>query len=193
MSGEPVIAILAAGASRRFGGGKLDAMAGGRRLGDFALETACRFGRPVLVVAPDTPDFALAAADAGKADLLVNPLAGHGLATSVALAAQRAQIASAGRLLLLLADMPLITAASLHELLDRVTDSAPAAVRHANGRLGIPACFPAGWFARLQALAGDRGAAELLNGSEMTRPVDVPLEELRDIDRPEDLEGLSLP
>ena len=55
MADAPLVAVLAAGSATRFGGGKLDAVLAGRRLGAWALATIERAGLPpgVIVVPPD--------------------------------------------------------------------------------------------------------------------------------------------
>lgn len=154
---EPVVAVLAAGRGSRFGGGKLDAGCAGKKLGQWALDAVAASGlKPgVIVVGPVAPDFAKAA-DGWQ--LLTNPDPDAGQGGSVALAAQ----AAAGRpLLLVLADMPLVTPAHLRCLADC---SGSAASRYPDGRLGVPACISAEAVGQLESLGGDRGAGPILSG-----------------------------
>lgn len=180
------IALLAAGRSTRFGGGKLDAPFRGKPLGRRALDAALEIGTVAIVVGDPAPLFALEAAERGEAILLPNPRAEEGLGTSVARAADHAAGAGADALLLLLADMPFITPATLAEL----ARQPPSAVRHAGGQPGIPACVPASWFPDLQALEGDRGASALLRARPV-RLIDIAQDELRDIDTKVELEELA--
>ena len=190
MSGPLAIALLAAGSARRFGGGKLDAELAGKRLGHHALDAvlALNRGKHLVVVSPDSPAFAREAEAEGLAHLLVNPDAAEGLGTSVALAARHAAEAGAEKLLLLAADMPLVSAATLGALVDACTDT-PACVRHSDGHPGIPACFPAASFAALAALGGDKGAGALLRSGDVA-VLDIDPRELRDVDTVAELEKL---
>lgn len=186
MSGPLAIAILAAGAARRFGGGKLDAELHGKPLGQHALAAAHTLDAgPVWVVVGDpVPAFA------AGADLLVNPHASAGLGTSVALAARRAAESGSAALLLLAADMPRVSPATLRRLVDVCAPGKPSAVLHPDGHPGIPACFPRDWFEALQGLTGDKGAGALLRRAD-ARGIAVPAAEFADVDRPGDLAALG--
>lgn len=190
MTEWPQIAILAAGEGRRFGGAKLDVTVAGRSLGRFALESALGLGavRPLIVVNGVAPDFARRACEEGVAELIVNFRAHEGLATSVSLAAQRATASNSRALLLMLADMPMVSSATLQRLAASAFPGRPAAVRHADGYPGIPACFTSDYFATLQDLEGDRGAGALLREADAISLIEVAAAELSDIDTPADLE-----
>jgi CTP:molybdopterin cytidylyltransferase MocA len=192
MNEHPHIAILAAGQGRRFGGEKLDTVVGGRPLGRYALDSALALGgaKPVLIVAQQVPAFARIAAEQGLADLLINTQASEGIATSVALAAASAASAHSQALLLLLADMPLVSAETLRRLVASVAPGHPSATRHVDGKPGIPACFPSDYFPALQQLQGDKGAAMLLRGTGAAFLIEVDASELEDVDTAEDLAGI---
>jgi molybdenum cofactor cytidylyltransferase len=145
-------------------------------------------GQPKIVVGRPIPDFASEALALGDATLLKNKRAEEGLGTSVALAALQAAAAGADALLLLAADMPLLRAETLAALVAAVGEH-PSAVLHPDGHPGIPACFPPAWFPKLAGLEGDRGAGALLRDAQVTL-VEVGPDELRDVDRPEDLAAL---
>jgi len=193
MSAPVTIAILAAGGATRFGGGKLDVEFLGRRLGDHALEAALELdmGQPLIVVGDPVPEFAGEAARRGRARLAINPDAGSGLATSIALAARSAAEAGSEALLLTLADMPQVGTETLAKLVEAASQGYPAASRHESGHPGIPACFPVGWFEALQGLEGDSGAASLLGRTKKIALLDVPHDELVDVDTEEDLDLLK--
>lgn len=176
------IALLAAGGATRFGGGKLDADCAGKPLGRWALEAALALphDRLVVVVGDPAPEFARGC------ELLVNERAAEGLGTSVALAARWA--AGSDALLIMLADMPLISSRTLRQL---AAGKGPAAVAYPGGRPGTPACFPAALFPALEALSGDSGAAQVLRGLQNVTLVEAPADELRDVDRPEDLADVA--
>jgi molybdenum cofactor cytidylyltransferase len=187
MSGPLSIALLAAGEARRFGGGKLDAELRGKPLGRHALDAALALDQgPVLVVVGDpVPAFV----DGAQVELIANPHAAEGLGISVALAARHAEVSGALALLLLAADMPLVSSATLRRLVDTCAPDTPSAVRHVDGHPGIPACFPRTWFEALKALTGDQGAGKLLRGAD-ARVLMIPESELVDVDTPQDLTQL---
>lgn len=180
MSERLAVAILAAGSARRFGGGKLDADCAGKPVGRWALDAARALDSQGLavVVGDNFPAFA-----AGVATI-ANPQADRGLGTSTAAAARWAAEQGADALLIVLADMPLVSAATLQQL---AAGPLPAAVAYPGGKPGAPACFPASMLAELGALSGEPGAASLLRGRDQVRLVEVEPTELRDVDRPEDL------
>ncbi|MGX7895891.1 nucleotidyltransferase family protein [Tsuneonella sp. HG222] len=183
MTGGLLIAVLAAGRGERFGGAKLDAECAGKPLGRWALDAALETGSEVaLVVGAAAPAFAVGTAT------ITNPEAHEGLGTSVAAAARWAIERRAGALLLTLADMPLVTAATLRDLAE---GSLPAAVRYPSGRPGVPACFPASMLSALAACVADSGAGALLAAQSGLRLVEATAQELRDVDRPGDLADIA--
>lgn len=190
MSGNLAIAILAAGAGARFGGGKLDAEVAGKLLGSYAVEAARPLGVPKIVVGRPTPGFANEAMALGDAQLLRNKRADEGLGTSVALAALQAMAAGTDALLLLAADMPLVTTTTLRKLTEACAPRRPAAVAYPDRTPGIPACFPADWLPALARLEGDQGAGALLRGADVAL-VKAPAAELADVDTAEDLATLA--
>jgi molybdenum cofactor cytidylyltransferase len=175
--------LLAAGASRRFGApDKLLAELRGRPLIAHAAGVMCA-----------TPLDHRIAVIANPA--LATYLAGFQIVTVRASAQSdslRAGLAAAGdpdRLLIVLGDMPDVTAAHLAKVLAATTDDLPAASH--NGRSALPpACFPRPWLAGLGALTGDQGAGRLLRDLPASQLISAP-GLLRDIDRPEDLHTSS--
>jgi len=170
-----LIAVLGAGNARRFGADKLAQPCGGRPLGSWALQTALSMDAPVVWIAGS------AAPGWVTCDIATNPRAAEGIGTSVALAAHLAQAGDAQALLVLLADMPLITTAMLSDL---IAGKAPAAFRQADGRPGVPALIPATLFGQLQALTGDQGAGRVLAGQSDLTLLDAPPHALLDVDTP---------
>ena len=183
-----LVAVLAAGSASRFGGGKLDADLGGRPVGRWVLDAVAGAGlAPGAIVVPDAvPGFAAASGWA----LVANPRAGEGLGTSVAVAAREAARRGAERLLVLLADMPLLDPGHVRALLE---SAAPAATRYPGDGPGVPVVLPAALFPAMADLAGDRGAAAVLRGRADVTLVDPPPGMLADVDRPEDLAALNPP
>lgn len=147
--------LLAAGSSRRFGtGDKLLALLGGRPLITYATDAICgaRLDRRVAVISnpelrPWLTGFEIVEiAAATQSDSLLAGLAAAG---------------ECDRLLVSLADMPLVTAPLLERVLHTATDDCPAASVD-NGPPMPPACFPRGWLGRLRSVREDRGAGRLL-------------------------------
>ena len=188
--------VLAAGSSRRFGGGKLTAPFQGGVLLDGALAAA--FAAPVravtVVTGADGPAVEAAArafaARSGNLDRLRiahAPDHAEGLAASI-----RAGIASlpldADGAFVFLGDMPRVPHAVLAPLAGLIAAGHVAAAPVFTGRRGHPAVFARALFPDLAALGGDQGARALLDR------VAPPLVEapddgvLFDVDTREDLE-----
>lgn len=181
----PLVAVLAAGLGTRFGGGKLDADCAGKPLGRWVLDavTAAGIAPGVVVVGPRAPAFALASGWA----LVTNPHPEAGLGGSVALAAAAA-LAQHRDLVLLLADMPLVTPDFLARLAAHTT---AAATRHPDGHAGVPALLPLALLGEAARLGGERGAARLLAGMEGLTLLDPPPGMLADVDRADDLAAIA--
>jgi CTP:molybdopterin cytidylyltransferase MocA len=181
----PLVAVLAAGLGTRFARGaatgKLDADCAGKPLGQRALEAVVAAGLApgVIVVGPRAPGFALASGWA----LVTNPHPENGLGGSVALAAAAAMHKHRD-LLLLLADMPLISPDYLAAL---AAQAGVSATRYPSGNAGVPARLPLAALPEILRLAGDRGAARLLAGMDGLTLLDPPAGMLADVDNPTDL------
>lgn len=177
MADKPLVAVLAAGLGTRFGGGKLEAACAGKPLGRWAIEAveAAGLGPGIVVTGPESVSFA------PGWTLLVNPRPEDGLGSSLAIAARRVLAEELPALLVLLADMPLVTGNYLGEL---TAVGAPAASRQSDGRPGVPALLDRHLIEEASQLAGDRGAGPLLNGAIL---LDPPAGLLLDVDRPADL------
>jgi molybdenum cofactor cytidylyltransferase len=173
--GKPMVAVLAAGMGTRFGGNKLEAICAGKPLGRWVIEAveAAGLGPATIVTGPEWVTFA------GGWTRAVNPEPEAGLGSSLALAARLARGKDA--LLVLLADMPLVTAAYLRELASR---PAPTATRYPDGHAGVPALLDRRLIEKAARLTGDRGAGPLLRGARLLEP---PPGMLHDVDTAEDL------
>ena len=174
---EPMVAVLAAGRASRFGGGKLDAMLAGRRVGQWALDAleAAGLAPGVIVTGPDASAFA----EESGWRLTTNPDPQKGLGTSLAIAARQTD----GPLLRALADMPLVPSSHFAALLQHKC----AATAWPGGKSGVPALFPDAILPKLRTLSGDQGAGPLLTAMADLALIEAPAEALLDIDRPEDL------
>ena len=175
--------VLAAGASRRFGpSDKLLAPFRGHPLAEHAAR-AMR-GAPVdhRIAVTASPDVA---ALFGGFEIVALPeprlqsdSLRAGLATAIDLGATAVLIA--------LADMPLVDAALLREVLN---GPAPAAVKF--GDVVVPpALIPQPMFEELGTLSGDRGAGAVLSARPDLRLVKAPSDLLADVDTHDDLEKL---
>lgn len=173
--GKPAVAVLAAGSGTRFGGAKLEAMCAGKPLGRWVIEAveAAGFKPGTIITGPEWVTFA------GGWTRAVNREPEAGLGSSLALAAQLAS--GKESLLILLADMPLVTPEYLRELAAR---TAPAATRYPEGHAGVPALLDRKLMAKAARLTGDRGAGPLLKAA---RLLDAPPGMLLDVDTLEDL------
>jgi len=177
--GKPMVAVLAAGLGTRFGGDKLEAMCAGKPLGRWVIEAveAAGLGPGTIVTGPEWVTFA------GGWTRAVNTEPEAGLGSSLALAARLA--GGKPSLLILLADMALVTPAYLRELAAR---TAPAATRYPDGYAGVPALLDRKLIDKAARLTGDRGAGPLLRHA---RLLDPPPEMLRDVDTSEDLAAVE--
>jgi molybdenum cofactor cytidylyltransferase len=135
-----VAIILAAGFSRRLGRPKQSVVFEGETLLDRATRLAHEVADEVIVVTREN-----------------NPLAEEGMASSI-----RHGIAAAGagaRMLIMLCDQPLLTAAHLRALL---AVDAPIVASGYAGIAGVPAVFAPSLAPELLALRGDVGARSII-------------------------------
>lgn len=118
----------------------------------------------------------------------------EGLGTSLAagVRALAASTAPPDAVVVLLADQPLVSAATIDRLIEAhaATGSPLVCARHGSDP-GVPALFAARFFEELQALRGDHGAREVLRGNAASAIVlDLPEAEV-DVDTPSDYEELT--
>lgn len=173
--------LLAAGASRRFGAAnKLLAPLKGRPLVTHAADALRATGLDHLIVvvrseevADQMPGFDPVIPDA--ADPTQSDSLRAGIARAEAMGAQRAVI--------VLGDMPFVTADIIAKVIAHCTHNTPAAAT--DGTRPIPpVCFPGTFFDRLARLEGDRGAALLLSDA---RLLQAEPRALWDVDTPDAL------
>lgn len=180
--------VLAAGASLRFGGGKLGADLGGRPLLAHAIGAARAVAHPVtVVVSPGGP--ARAIAEAAGADVVVNPDPGRGLSSSLA-AGLDALPSGTAAAVVLLGDQPDVAPSAIRAVVAawRAAPERPHRVRYRDGH-GHPVILPRAIWGAATAVGGDRGAATLLATSRVGEvPVDGPAPP--DVDTRADLAAL---
>lgn len=186
---DPVILLLAAGrATRMRGADKMQEPVPGP-FGDQPLLTAmarrCLRAGPTRVVLGPGQAARRALLEGLEVEVLEAP-EGAGMAASIVAGVAGLDTS----VLVVLADMPDVTAADLH-LLIALSGQAPDAILRAaaeDGTPGHPVLFPADLLPELAALTGDTGAREVLKRHE-DRVHLVPLEGARalmDLDTPED-------
>ncbi|MEL6477338.1 MAG: molybdopterin-binding/glycosyltransferase family 2 protein [Pseudomonadota bacterium] len=191
---RPVIAalLLAAGAARRMGGRDklLEPVAGGvPLLTHLAREAgASSVDRVRAVLRPEDPRRAAALGGTGVT-AVVNPAAAEGMGTSLATGIRGLEEDVDGALILL-ADMPEVTAGDLDRMIAAFDPGEGRAIiraTSASGRPGHPVLFGRRFFEPLAALTGDRGAKAILD-EHPEFITDLPLagdSALTDLDTPE--------
>ncbi len=185
--------VLAAGQGRRFGaaGNKLLAELDGSPLVRRAVETALgsKLWKTIVVTGHDS-----AAVETALAGLPVafahNPDFVEGLATSLRAGLEAA--ADADGVLVLLGDMPGVSAGIISTLVDAFGQarSSLAVVPTCDGRRGNPVLLARAIFPAVKTLQGDEGARRLL--SEIPGVLEVAVDDdavLVDVDRPADLDA----
>jgi molybdenum cofactor cytidylyltransferase len=160
-------ALLASGASKRFGSGnKLLAQLYGRPLVAHAATTlrALPFMHHVAICPPDELELHRLLAGHGF-EIIINAAADEGLSASVRLAVDAAVSANANGLLIALADMPFVPPEHFSAL-SRCLKSQKSIVAVASNIEGTnaslpPACFDQTQFETLLESSGDAGARHL--------------------------------
>jgi CTP:molybdopterin cytidylyltransferase MocA len=189
MSDELLIAILAAGASRRLGRPKQLLELNGetlvRRQCRTAIEAA--LGPVIVVLGCHHQQVGPAVSDLGL-QVILNDEWEEGLAASVRAATRAAMTAGAAALLLYHCDQYAITAPDLIRLHHAWTSSPGAAHLSRDGdHLGPPAILPSRLFPSMLTLKGDTGPRAILCRDPDVREVPMPSAST-DIDRPADLD-----
>ena len=186
-----VLAVLAAGGSRRLGTPKQLVPHRGRPLLATVTAAACaaNVARVAVVLGAHAPEIApcLSSLDV---DVLVNGAWQLGLASSIRCATAWAMSRDAAALVLVSGDQPRLEPAHVDALLAAHRASGRAVASLYAGVRGVPALFPRAYFPRLLELHGDTGAAALLRGSDIVDEVPWPAGAF-DVDVPADLQRLA--
>lgn len=182
------MAVLAAGASRRFGEkDKLAARFRGKPLGEHVCDNAPmdRFAKGNAVVITAIIDHPCRTAwEKAGFQLALNARADDGMGTSVALAALLAMQAKANALLIALADMPFVPRAHFEYFIAACRKPDDIIASKSGAARMPPAIFGRNRIDALTRLSGDTGARALLKDA---RTIECPPEWLIDIDTPEAL------
>lgn len=184
--------ILAAGESRRMGTPKQLLEWQNHRLLEHAILNAqAIFGQRIIIVLGANADVIKATIDFNSVTLVLNENWQEGIASSIRAGIQ-ALPKSATSALLLLGDQPLIKTPQLQQLLNyALSEPTKIVASEYNGVIGVPALFPASFFANLLTLSGDKGAKFLLQKFEQNLlKISLPQAEF-DIDCADDFERLK--
>ena len=153
--------VLAAGASRRFGGAKQLARLGDRHLLEHAIAAACGAGvDEVVVVLGGHAREILDTVDLGCARPVVCDAWEEGQGASLRAGVDAVRRAEA--VVLMLGDQPLVTSAAVSRVIAGRGGGAPAVRATYDGVPSHPVLVEASLFGRLLQLEGDRGAREVL-------------------------------
>lgn len=177
-----VLVLLAGGRSTRFGGPKLLAPLAGQPLAYHAatMLAALPFGGLIAVTGPNAPDLEAL----GYKCLPLDPPDAP-QARSLAQGVEAARAIYARKVLVALADMPLVPESHIRKLVTSCRAVNGSCVGTSVGGIVMPpAIFGSGHFRALTELEGDRGGASLLADAP-TVPLDPDL--ALDIDHPVDL------
>ena len=193
-AGPVASVVLAAGSSSRMGSNKLLLELAGETLLRRAARRALAAGLdPVLVVLGHDAERARSELSGLSCRAVVNAEHARGMNTSlgVGLAALPGEAIAA---VVALADMPLVTADMLAELVRRYRAStAPLVVSDYGGTLAPPVLYDRALFRELQGLEGDgcgRRAVQRHRGEALAVP--WPAEALVDLDEPADYERVRV-
>lgn len=187
-----LVAVLAAGQGRRFGGLKHLGPLCGQPLLAWPLRAALASGaeRVLLVLSSQAPELPVALPPHPRLEPLLNPDPTRGMGTSLALAVAEAAQRSAAGLVVLLGDLPLLRPETIREVAMAAAKApAGAAAAQVQGRRCHPVALVARHFPALLALDQDQGARALLDslGSGLAL-VPAPAGSDLDVDTPADLE-----
>jgi molybdenum cofactor cytidylyltransferase len=181
--------VLAAGTGRRFGGNKMLADIDGQpMIRHVAAAYAELCGQVTVVIADD--DRLRAALDGLEAELVVNPHAAEGIASSIRAAVMHSRKHPA--LMIALGDEPRVDRQLVMGVMQRWPETrAPVVVPRYDGAPGHPVLFDEAAYDDLLTLTGDRGARGLIDRyGPKVLSVDVAGPRPVDIDTTNDLERL---
>ena len=160
------LSILAAGASTRLGQPKQLLPFRGRSLLRHAAETAlASVCRPVVVVLGASAEQLRSELSGLPVTVTLNPAWAEGMASSIraGLGTVTSEANEPDSVVIMLCDQPLITAATLDQLVKvhRTENRGIVACEYVE-TLGVPALFSRKYFPELAGLAGDQGARKII-------------------------------
>ena len=180
---DVAILVMAGGQSRRFGAeDKLLADLDGQALG---LHVAHRFAAMDWAQKKAVARFPLTRAYQSLGYDVVEPLPDNGLGDNLALGARDLD---AQAVLILLADMPFVSADHVFRMLDATTSTATIVCSRSGDARSPPVLIGRDHFTTLRALSGDTGARALFDDTLVE--IESAPGTLADIDTPDDLKSL---
>ena len=184
------IVILAAGQSKRFNGNKLIAEYKGKMLFEHTLDTVASVGGcPVYVVTAQ--DVIREAAERLGFSVVRNdkPEFGISLSLRLGLGACLEDHPGVDGILFCVCDQPGLKADTIKKILREAAEYPGSIIRlRADRTYGNPCLWDRIYFDELMSLEGDSGGRQIMGRHEdAIRYIDVPAEELSDIDRRQDL------
>lgn len=190
MKGNYAVVILAAGSGSRFGGNKLDALVKGKPLYEHTLERVCAFGSFPSYIVTGAEHIARAAEKRGVRAVM-NKCPEQGISLSLTLGLKKALECTPGLkgVLFSVCDQPGLETATMQKIFCMSALHPGSIVCAGNGeKTGNPVCWDSVFFPELLALKGDGGGRQIMRKyKERVRIVQADPEELKDIDRKEDL------
>jgi molybdenum cofactor cytidylyltransferase len=189
--------FLAAGESRRFGGDKLLAEIGGEPLVYFSLTqcVASRLGEIRAVVEPDSPverEVTRLFGQEARVRVDRNEDPARGMMSSLK-TGLRALEGPCDGAMILLADMPLVTAIMINGLIDAFEERPVIVIPECGGELRHPRLIPAGLFQEFLELDDDEKGTRVID-KHQEDIVRVPIgseANYIDVDTPDDLDTLK--
>ena len=180
--------VMAAGASQRFGGNKLEARLDGKSLLQRALDAASADCLDAVVVV-SRGNAAEEARQRGF-QVVLNDRPEDGLSRTVRLGTEALE--DCDGILYLVADQPRLSPETVERVVARWrrTPSAIVGASH-DGKRGNPCIFPRTLFGELKALKGDCGGTAVIRAhADLLILVETAAAELTDVDTPETLTAL---
>ncbi|MEM6382449.1 MAG: NTP transferase domain-containing protein [Pseudomonadota bacterium] len=179
--------LLAAGTSSRFGGAdKLLSTLHGSPLVSYAANALRTYQPDVRIAVVRSNPVAALLTDF---DCVQAPEDEPLQADSLRAGVSRAMRLGANQIIVVLGDMPFVTASLLAEVAGLCTETRPSASSDGD-RIMPPACFPKALFPKLLNLKGDHGAAVLVQGLPKTALARFSARDLLDVDTTDALEEL---
>ncbi len=185
--------VLAAGSSTRMGENKLLMSLEGETVVRRAVRAAVAAALdPIIVVLGHEPETVRAALEGLPCRTVVNPDHARGQGTSLQFGiAEVASATDAGAAVVMLADMPFVTAAMLARVAAREGSPAPMVVSRYGEINAPPILYDRSLFAELLALTGQACGKEMVRRHrEHALTLSWPEAALADIDRPEDYQRI---
>ena len=186
--------VLAAGSSTRMGENKMLLALGAETVVRRAVRVAVEAGLdPIIVVLGHEPERVRAALAGLPCRTVINPdhLSGKGTSLQCGIA-EVASETTAGAAVVMLADMPFVTAAMLARVASREGTAAPMVVSRYGEVTAPPILYDRSLFAELLALPGQACGKEMVRRHRAEAvALSWPEHALSDIDRPEDYQRIA--